>query len=125
MRYVFLFIAVLSLSACAAYGTKVDQDKLSQFVKGKTTYAEVVRELGKPTQNTINADGSRTIMYVYGQSQAKAESFIPFVGGFLGGATSENTTVTLNFDTKNILVSYTASEGSAEMGTGLTSGRKQ
>ncbi len=125
MRYLPVIIAALALTACMSMGTKVDQEKLSQFVKGKTTYAEVVQELGKPTQNTINSDGTRTIAYVYAQSQAKAENFIPFVGGFLGGATSENTTVTLNFDKKNLLINYTASEGGMEAGSGIMSGRKQ
>lgn len=125
MRYLSVIIAVLALTACMSMGTKVDQEKLSQFVKGKTTYAEVVQQLGKPTQNTINSDGTRMIMYMYAQSQAKAENFIPFVGGLLGGATTENTTVTLNFDRRNILTGYTASEGGMEAGSGIMSGRKQ
>lgn len=124
-RHLFVLFVVLSLHACASYGTKVEQDKLSQFVKGKTTYTEVIEKLGKPTQNTINADGSRTITYMYGQSQAKAANFIPFVGAFLGGAESENTTVTLNFDKRNILTSFSASEGGVQMGTGITSGQRQ
>lgn len=125
VRQVFVFFAVLTLTACMSYGTKVDQDKLSQFQKGKTTYAEVIEKLGKPTQNTINSDGTRTIMYMYAQAQANAANFIPLVGSFLGGAESENTTVTLTFDKRNILTSYTASEGGAETGTGITSGRRQ
>lgn len=125
VRQVFVFVAVLTLTACMSYGTKVDQDKLSQFQKGKTTYAEVIEKLGKPTQNTINSDGTRTIMYMYAQAQVKATNFIPFVGSFVGGAESENTTVTLTFDKRNVLTSYTASEGGTETGTGITSGRRQ
>ncbi len=124
-RHLFVLFAVLALTACASYGTKVEQEKLSQFVKGKTTYAEVIRELGKPTQNTINGDGTRTITYMYAQSQVKAANFIPFVGSFLGGAESENTTVVLNFDKKNILTNYSASEGGVNVGTGITSGQRQ
>lgn len=125
MRFLSVLIAVFALNACMSMGTKVDQEKLSQFVKGKTTYAEVVQQLGKPTQNTINSDGTRTITYIYAQSQAKAENFIPIVGGLFGGATTENTTVMLNFDKRNILTGYTASEGGMEAGSGIMSGRKQ
>ena len=32
-------------------GKKVDQNQLSGFVKGKTTYDEVIRQRGKPTQS--------------------------------------------------------------------------
>jgi len=125
MRYLFVIIAALALTACMSMGTKVEQEKLSKFVKGKTTYAEVIQELGKPTQNTINSDGTRTITYVYAQSQAKAENFIPIVGGLFGGATTENTTVALSFDKRNLLTGYTASEGGMDAGSGIMSGRKQ
>lgn len=125
MRYLSVLIAVFALTACMSMGTKVEQEKLSKFVKGKTTYAEVIQQLGKPNQSTINSDGSKTIMYMYTQSQAKASSFIPIVGSFMGGAESENTTVMLNFDKKSVLTSYTASEGGSSMGTGITSGQKQ
>lgn len=125
MRSLFLLITVLSLSACMSMGKKVDQEKVSQFVKGRTTYTEVVQQLGKPTQSTINSDGSRTAMYIYMQSQANAASFIPIVGAFMGGAESENTTVTLNFDKRSILTNYSASEGGSSMGTGIASGSRQ
>ena len=72
-------------------GTKVDQQNLSQFEKGKTTYAAVVQQLGNPTQSTINSDGTRMVMYTYMQSQAKVANFIPIVGAFMGGADTENT----------------------------------
>lgn len=125
MRYLLILITVLSLSACMSMGKKVDQEKVSQFVKGKTTYTEVVQQLGKPTQSTINSDGSRTAMYIYIQSQANAATFIPIVGAFMGGAESENTTVTLNFDKRSILTNYSASEGGSSMGTGIASGSRQ
>ena len=125
VRQFFVFLAVLAVTGCMSYGTKVDQDKLSQFQKGKTTYAEVIDRLGRPNQNTINADGTRTIVYTYMQSQAKASSFIPFVGVFVGGGESENTNVMLTFDKRNILTGYTASEGGMQSGTGITSGQRQ
>ncbi|MDO8546095.1 MAG: hypothetical protein Q7R68_01920 [Nitrospirales bacterium] len=125
MRYLFAAFCFFALSACMSYGTKVDQEKVAQFVKGKTTYAEVVRQLGKPNQSTINSDGVRTISYTYQQSQMSASSFIPFVGLFVGGAESENTTVVMNFDKNSVLTDYTATEGGMDMGTGVTSGRKQ
>jgi len=67
MRYLFVIVALLALTSCMSMGTKVDQDKLTQFQKGKTTYAEVVQQLGKPTQSTLNSDGSRIVVYTYVQ----------------------------------------------------------
>src|SRR5262245_9411860 len=108
MRYVTVIAALFAFTACVSMGTKVDQDKLAQFEKGKTTYAEVIQQLGKPTQSTLNADGSRRLLYTYMQSQAKAANFIPIVGAFTGGADTENTSVMLEFDQNSVLTNYLA-----------------
>ena len=125
MRYVSLLVALFALTSCVSMGTKVDQDKLARFEKGKTTYAQVIEQLGKPTQSTLNSDGSRRIMYTYMQSQAKAANFIPIVGAFAGGADTENTNVMLEFDQNSMLTNYSATQGSTSMGTGLSSGARQ
>lgn len=110
MRYLILFV-LLVLSACTSTGTKVDPEKLTTFVKGKTTYSEVVQQLGKPDQSTVNSDGTTTITYTYNQSVGEAANYIPFVGGFIeGGAGSENTTVTIDFDKKSVLTGHKVTE---------------
>lgn len=125
MRPFLMLIIISMLFACVSSGTKVDQDKLAQFTKGKTTYAEVIQKLGKPNQSTINSDGTRTISYTYLQSQAKASNFIPFVGAFMGGSDTENTNVIINFDENSILTNYTASQGGSQLNTGIVSGQRQ
>ena len=110
MRYLVLFV-LLVLSACTSTGTKVDQAKLTTFAKGKTTYSEVVQQLGKPDQSRANKDGTTTILYTYKLTADSAATYIPFVGGFIeGGAGSEDTTVAINFDNKLALVGYTVTE---------------
>src|SRR2546421_8370438 len=106
-------------------GTKVDQEKMAQFVKGKTTYGEVIQQLGKPTQSTINSDGSRMAVYTYVQSQMRAANFIPIVGALTGGTDTEKTSVTLNFDKDSVLTNYSATQSSSSIGNGLTNGGKQ
>ena len=125
MRYVSVIAALFALTSCMSMGTKVDQDKLTRFEKGRTTYAEVIQQLGKPTQSTVNSDGSRKVMYTYMQSQAKAANFIPIVGAFAGGADTENTNVMLDFDQNSVLTNYSATQGSSSMGTGINSGARQ
>lgn len=125
MRYLSVFVLLMLLGACMSTGTKVDQEKLSTFVKGKTTYSEVIQQLGKPDQSTINDDGTIIIMYTYKQSAAQGASYIPFVGGFIeGGAGSESTSVTINFDNKSVLVGYTVSEKDMETGVENTKNSK-
>ena len=110
MRYLVLFV-LLVLSACTSTGTKVDKAKLTAFVKGKTTYSEIVQQLGKPDQSRANQDGTTTILYTYKLTADSAATYIPFVGGFIeGGAGSEDTTVTINFDNKLALVGYRVTE---------------
>ena len=120
MRYLAILI-LLVLGACTSTGTKVDQEKLNAFVKGKTTYTEVVKQLGDPDRSVINEDGTTTILYTHKVTADKAASYIPFVGGFIeGGAGSENTTVEINFNKKSILTSYSVTE--KDMGTGAANG---
>ncbi len=109
----------LFLAACASAGVKVDQSKLTSFKKGQTTYGEVVNTLGNPTQTIIADNGDKTIQYAYFSTQARPESFIPYVGAFVGGADSENTVVSLTFDQRDVLKSYTSSQGAVGAGTGF------
>ena len=113
MRYLIMSLAVLLLSACASsqVGKKVDQDKFSYFVKGKTTYAEVVRELGEPSSVTRNSDGSKTATYMFVQSKVKLQTYIPVVGSFIGGTETETQTSLVDFDKKGLLTNYSANEG--------------
>ena len=112
MRYVVMCLIVLSLSACASTtaGNKFDQETFSHFVKGKTTYDEVVRELGEPSSLIKNADGSKTAEYRYLTRTTKPESYIPIVGGFLGGYNSEQNTAVLMFNKKSVLTDYSSSK---------------
>jgi len=115
---------LLVLCACTSTGTKVDTEKLATFVKNKTTYSEVIQQLGQPDQSTTNDDGITTIAYMYKQSVGKAANFLPFVGGFIeGGAGADDTSVTIRFDNKSVLLGYTASEMDVDPKTGAVKKR--
>jgi len=124
MRLFLMVIMAAILSACMSTGTRVDQDKVSQFTKGKTTYDAVVQTLGKPDRTMVNSDGTKTIMYIYMHSQSKASNFIPFVGAFIGGEEMENSFATFTFDKRLVLTGYTSSQGGSNMNTGIINGRK-
>jgi outer membrane protein assembly factor BamE (lipoprotein component of BamABCDE complex) len=125
MKAVLITVAALTLSACVATGRKVTQEQVSQFQKGKTTYQQVISSLGAPTNSTLLSDGSRAISYSYAQSQASAASFIPYVGGLVGGSETEHTSVYMTFDKNGVLTDYTATSGRTSTGTGLLSGQRQ
>jgi hypothetical protein len=125
MKVVLVIATALTLTACVSTGKKVTQEKVAKFKIGQTTYQEVIAELGQPTDSTLHSDGRRSISYFYSQSQVSAASFIPYVGGLLGGSESESTFVYMDFDQKGVLANYSAKSGGSSTGTGLLSGQRQ
>jgi outer membrane protein assembly factor BamE (lipoprotein component of BamABCDE complex) len=119
MKTFLPIICLALLGACTSVGVKVDQSKLADFKKGKTTYSEVVQSLGQPTQTMITDNGGKTIMYAYYGGQPRPESFIPYVGLAVGGADVETSSVTMTFDRKDILRSYSSTSGAMGAGTGF------
>jgi outer membrane protein assembly factor BamE (lipoprotein component of BamABCDE complex) len=116
--------SAIALSGCMASGVQVDQKAVAKFEKGKTTIAEVEGTLGAPTNSTISSEGTQTIMYNYVQMQMRPETFIPYVGAFVGGADTKNSFAMFNFDDRGVLVNYTSSSGQMGMGTNLESNTK-
>jgi outer membrane protein assembly factor BamE (lipoprotein component of BamABCDE complex) len=113
------------LAGCYAAGRKVDQQALEQFQEGITTYEQVVEALGPPTNSVLNSNKTRQLLYVYTQTQAHLANFIPGWALISQGASSEQTTVQLDFDARKILTGYSATTGNMQIGTGLSSGKKQ
>lgn len=111
-------VAVL-LGACASTGTKVDQAALSGFERGKTTYTEVVTALGAPSQDAVNADGARQVIYSYAQATMRPETFIPYIGPLVGGMDTKSTAVVLKFDRAGILQDYVSTTGAQGTGMGF------
>lgn len=118
MRKLNLVILLL-LASCASSGVKIDQHSMAQFHKGKTTYSEVIAALGQPSQSGLDDTGERTISYFYMSAQARPESFIPVIGGLVGGIDSETSTASFFFDARGVLVKSSQSEGGMGYGTGF------
>lgn len=73
-------------------------EKIAQFEKGKTTYADVVRELGQPNKVVVNAEGIKTVKY--GNTRI----------AFAGAALSKASSASLFFDKNDILVWMTTTQ---------------
>lgn len=115
-------LACLSLPACAAGGTQVKESQLSQFRKDVTTDQEVISALGQPNTNTLQFDGSRMMCYTYSQMAVRPQTFIPIVGGFIGGADMKMNTACLQFTPKGVLKDFTTTSSQIGSGGGLASG---
>lgn len=123
MKTLNSLVLCLVLAACASSGTKVQESDAAQFQKGATTIPDVEKALGKPQVNTLNADGTRSIAYVYSHAQAKAASFIPIVGLFAGGAKGDINMVKFDFDTAGKMTNYSVSASNTDMTMGGSSGQ--
>jgi YD repeat-containing protein len=118
LRIVFL-ASLLALGGCVSSGTQVTEDQANQFVRGRTTEAEVVAALGQPDSTTRSEDGSRIDAYTYVKASANAASFIPYVNILAGGSTAKYTTVAFTFDPNGRLKGWTSTSGKSDVNTGL------
>jgi hypothetical protein len=122
---VVALLAACGLAGCMSSGVKVDESKVSSLKAGVTSCAQAIALLGKPTNSSLESNGTRTYTYTYVQMQENAATFIPVVGYFMGGANTENSNFMMTCDAKGVLVSYHASQGGSDIGTGLVNGQKQ
>jgi hypothetical protein len=122
---ILLLSACLLCSGCMAAGTQVQEAQLTQFHKGHTTTDQVTSALGDPNSNTILPDGSRLLCYTYVQATVRPETFIPIVGGFVGGADTHSNATCFQFAENGIMKGYTATTSQAGSGTMFASGVHQ
>ena len=114
-----MLFALISIG-CATHGNKIDTDYASTIKKEVTTETEIRQKLGAPQSVGLDGHGNKTMTYVYAKSQAKAESFIPIVGSFMGGADTESTTLFVIVDSSTGLVkNYTLNATQTETKTGV------
>jgi hypothetical protein len=125
MKAIGILCIALTLIGCASYGVQVKTEQLSSFKRGETTIEEVIAKLGKPTTISTKMDGTKEIAYIYSHAQARPETFIPYVGVFVGGVDARSSSVILTFDAEGKLTNFTSSEGQMGMSTGITGGYQE
>lgn len=121
---VTILIFTISLVGCATVGRKLDPAAVEKIEKGKTTRQEVIELIGSPDQMTRDGDGNVTFSYMYVRATAKAESFIPVVGAFAGGANVQNQMVMVIFGPDSVVKDVISTYGATESGVGLSAGSK-
>ena len=119
----------------------VDQDRISQIKLDISTKEDVRRILGQPNSmsrqsgsystalglpSTITLTNVETWSYTHFNIDVDAATFIPIVGLFAGGATSNVNAFTVVFDDKGIVrhISSTQAQGRSGMGAGGQSSPK-
>ena len=76
---VFSLAVALALTGCATtIGKDYDQGKVSQFVPGQTTMAQVIAVLGQPQERETESDGSVRLHYQYIVAKGSVSDYVPF-----------------------------------------------
>lgn len=125
MKIGIIIFFITAITGCVSVGTQVKLDQLSGFSKGITTYSEVVAKLGTPNTVSTQSNGKRIAAYTYIHSQPRPETFIPFIGGFIGGADSKFNIAQFVFDQEGKMIEYSISESNYGSGMGLAAGTYQ
>lgn len=85
----------------------------------------VVSMFGQPTTRSVSSDGSITITYAYAHTQVRPETFIPYIGAFIGGADTRSNSATLRFGADGKLIDYSSSNSEMGAGIGFAAGSTQ
>lgn len=121
MKWVTSVVIALIIGGCASAGKPINVNKLKQMEKGVTTKQQVRSALGSPSSAGITSEGESYFMYVFARTQIKGESFIPFVGAFVGGSTSDVQTLQMWFTEDGVLKNYQFNETTQDVSSGLSS----
>lgn len=116
-------VALLALAGCAATGVKVTDAQVSAFKPGEATEAQVVQALGQPTMRMRLGDGSVMVVYTYAEASVRPATFIPIVGGLVGGSDSRSSSVSLRFGADGKLIDTTSSTATYGIGMGPSAGK--
>lgn len=94
------------LAGCAPQGVDNPDSRIASLRDGRTTYAQVTREFGKPATDNVAADGTRTVTYAIHQQQADSGAHAPILGPLSGNITEVINDLTLKFDKDGVLTSH-------------------
>ncbi len=118
---IITFVLIAFLAGCVSSGVMVSDKQISQFKQGVTKESDIVAALGKPTSVTTY-NGVRMISYTGVQAQARASSFIPIVGAFVGGSDSQVSSVIFKIGADGVLTDIISNQSAMGTGTGFAAG---
>lgn len=128
-----LLIAALTLAGCYSSGNAdiKKQEMVAKVQIGKSTKEDVRRLFGDPNQisrqssevvNPVDTTKMITLVeywsYIHGNARADAKSYIPFVGGLVGGSSYDSEVLRVGYDAKGV-VQHVSSESAKGENRGM------
>ena len=102
--------AMIFFAGCASVGNNFDDSKASQIIKGQTSEADLIQMFGQPQSRSMNSEGQTILNWMYSQSAVRGESFIPYVGAFVGGMNTKEKSLNVTLQNDRV-VSYSSTGG--------------
>ena len=121
-RVLALCGALAGLTGCAAAGVQVTDQQAQSFKVGRSTYADVVAQLGQPTTVSTSTNGQRVAVYSYAAMSARPQNFIPYIGPFVAGYDTQSSAVMFIFDARGILRETSSTQSNHGIGANLAAG---
>jgi outer membrane protein assembly factor BamE (lipoprotein component of BamABCDE complex) len=124
MRFLLATVLIVALSGCAQVGDPRLREQTIETVaarvtRGQTTRDQIQEIYGTPYRITNLASGRLVYSYVYSQSAATPESFIPVVGRFVAGSNTDTTVLTIFFNTNGIVDDYNMNRSLSQVRPGV------
>lgn len=115
--------AIILLAGCVSAGNTSIRGETAESI-GETlaagqTMAEVRAALGNPMITSTSSDGLATWTYSFTELEYRATSFIPVVGLFDSGVSTDSTTLQIVFDEDGLVSEYTITETEVEADTSI------
>ncbi|NTU59388.1 MAG: hypothetical protein HGB00_10835 [Chlorobiaceae bacterium] len=106
-KALFTTLLILTLAGCSKDTSQVTNDKLHSLAIGRSTEAEILKSIGNPTSATINADGTKTLVYSEEKRQKKQS----------GGESVQSKVIVLDIGTDGVLTGISKTEKSIDTGS--------
>lgn len=92
---------------------------LSYIVKGTTTKAQLITKLGQPTKITVNGNNGETLTWGSSITKIDPRFYIPYVGSLIAGAKTQSKILTVNVDSKGIVIDHKYESSTQEVNRGM------
>jgi len=106
------------------YGTEsgqkqiTDQSKIGQIQKGVSTKNSIRAAFGAPEGIDFGANGDEVWSYSYLNASMDPTSYIPVLGMFAFGGSSQSSALTVTFDDKSFVKAYSINNSGTTVGRG-------
>jgi outer membrane protein assembly factor BamE (lipoprotein component of BamABCDE complex) len=107
MKNTIYIIAIAALlCGCISVGRQINQAKIQDIKPGQTTRAELEQWFGHPSM-VMQTDKETVVSWSHIISVARAETYIPIAGAFIGGADAHSEALTVSLNTNGIVTKKT------------------